>query len=66
MGEERDNPIIGYLLIDREQRVIGPPGKDVAFHSEASGRRAAERYGRSEEVAQVADCIGGTIECDLG
>jgi hypothetical protein len=61
MGEERDNPIIGYLLIDRAQRVIGPPGKDVAFHSEASARRAAERYGRAEEVVRVAPLYWGGL-----
>lgn len=61
MSEERDNPIIGYLLIDREQRVIGPAGKDVAFHSEASARRAAERYGRAEEVAGVVPLYWGGL-----
>ena len=59
MREESDNPIIGYLLIDRDQRVIGPAGKDVAFHSEASALRAAERYGRAGEVAQVARLYWG-------
>ena len=61
MRDESDNPIIGYLLIDRDQRVIGPPGKDVAFHAEASAWQAAERYGRVAEVVQVAPLYWGGL-----
>ena len=56
MRRESDNPIIGYLLVDGNYHVIGPPGekRDVAFQSEERAWQAAEEYGVREQVAQVS------------
>lgn len=50
------NPVIGYLLIDKEKHVMGPPGekKDVAYHSAKRAQQAAEAYGYETEVGQIA------------
>lgn len=58
------NPVIGYLLLDGKQRVIGPPGTkiDPAFYSEARALQAAAEYGRAEEVRVVAPLyLGGVL-----
>jgi hypothetical protein len=56
MSGERDNPIIGYLLVDANYHVISPPGekRDVAFESEERAWQAAGEYGVEEEVALVS------------
>ena len=50
------NPVIGYLLIDDNNHVMGPPGeaKDVAFYSEARALKAAEGYGQQAQVKLVS------------
>ncbi len=56
MGPRRaHNPVIGYLLADREYHVLDPRGghPDPAFGSPAAARAAAARYGRSQDVAAV-------------
>lgn len=55
------NPIIGYLLIDKNNRVMGPPGekKDVAYHSEARAKQAAAGY--EQEVGQIVPLYLGGI-----
>jgi hypothetical protein len=49
------NPIIGYVLVDRDYCVIGPAGTliDPAFASKARARQAARRYGREGDVHEV-------------
>jgi hypothetical protein len=56
MSGESDNPIIGYLLIDKNYHVMGPPGekRDIAFQSEERAWQAAEGYGVREQVALVS------------
>ena len=56
MSGERDNPIIGYLLVDANYHVISPPGekRDVAFESEERAWQAAGEYRVAEEVALVS------------
>jgi hypothetical protein len=56
MRAESHNPIIGYLLVDENYHVIGPPGekRDVAFGSEEAAWQAAEAYGVQEQVALVS------------
>ena len=56
MSGESDNPIIGYLLVDGNYHVIGPPGekRDVAFESEERAWQAAEEYGVQAQVALVS------------
>lgn len=48
----RDNPIIGYHVVDWDYRVIGPPGTrlDPAFDTEARALEAAAKWGRRAEV----------------
>lgn len=55
------NPIIGYLLIDKKNRVMGPPGekKDVAYHTEARAKQAGEGY--EQEVGQIVPLYLGGI-----
>ena len=50
--EERHNPVIGYVLVDANNRVIGPPGTkiDPAFCTKERALSAAKSYGRKEEV----------------
>jgi hypothetical protein len=49
------NPVIGYLLADETYSVIGPPGEsiDPAFYSREDALRAAEVYGRQDDVHEV-------------
>ena len=55
--EAKHNPIIGYILIDRERRVIGPPDTkiDPVFHSKERALVAASGYGRREDVHEVVE-----------
>ena len=57
------NPVIGYVLIDKAGRVLGPPGekKDVAYHSEKGAKQAAAGYGYAGEVAQIVPLYWGGI-----
>ena len=58
------NPIIGYLVVDKQNQVMGPPGekKDVAYHSEARAKQAAAGYGYEQEVGQIAPLhLGGIL-----
>ncbi len=55
--EEQHNPIIGYILVDRERRVIGPPGTNIdpVFHSKERALVAADSYGRREDVHEIVE-----------
>ena len=56
------NPIIGYLVVDKQNQVMGPPGekKDVAYHSAARAKQAAAGY--EQEVGQIAPLhLGGIL-----
>jgi hypothetical protein len=56
MGQRRaDNPVIGYLLVDRAYRVLDPRGgqQDPAFGTPAAARAAAARLGCGDKVAGV-------------
>ena len=64
MRGEESNPIIGYLLVDANNHVIGPPGekRDVAFQSEERAWQAAAEYGVREQVALVSALhLGGIL-----
>ncbi len=54
---QQNNPVIGYHIVDRTCRVIGPPGTklDPAFGSVERALAAAERYGRRADVALVVE-----------
>ena len=65
MGEERDNPIIGYLLIDRAQRVIGPAAKGLVEVCRQQGIKvkAEERWrikGTVEEAVYSSRALVGS------
>ena len=55
MKKPRYNPIIGYHVVDKMYRVIGPPGTkmDPAFGSKIRAREAAERYGKKNDIGAV-------------
>ena len=55
--EAKHNPIIGYVLIDRERRVIGPPDTNIdpVFYSKERALAAADRYGRREAVDEIVE-----------
>ena len=55
--EEKHNPIIGYILVDRERRVIGPPDTNIdpVFHSKERALAAADSYGRREDVHEIVE-----------
>jgi len=64
MREEEYNPIIGYLLVDGNYHVLGPPGekRDVAFQSEERAWQAAAEYGVRAQVALVSALhLGGIL-----
>jgi hypothetical protein len=54
---ERHNPVIGYLPLDINHRVIGPPGTDIdpAFCSKERALLAAEKYGGTEDVFKAGE-----------
>ena len=56
-GDLAYNPVVAYLLVDETYAVIGAPGEaiDPAFYSEEDALRAAQSYGRENEVHQVAE-----------
>jgi len=63
------NPVIGYLLIDKEKHVLGPPGeaRDVAYHSAERAQQAAVEYGYEGEVGQIAPLhLGGILSVVWG
>ena len=49
----------GYVLLDVNRRMIGPPGTDIdtVFGSKERALRAAEDNGREEEVRIPVKCI---------
>ena len=53
--EAKHNPIIGYVLVDRERRVIGPPDTNIdpVFHSKERALTAADSFSRKEDVHEV-------------
>lgn len=55
MKKPRYNPIIGYHIVDKTYRVIGPPGTkmDPAFGTKARAQQAAERYGKKNFIGTV-------------
>jgi hypothetical protein len=55
--DERHNPVIGYLPLDADHRVIGPPGTDIdpAFCTKERALAAAEKYGRTEDVFKAGE-----------
>ena len=64
MRGKKYNPVIGYLIIDKQNQVMGPPGekKDVAYQSEARAKAAAVAYGYEAEVGQIARLhLGGVL-----
>ncbi len=63
------NPVIGYLIIDKYNQVMGPPGeiKDVTYQSEARAKAAAVEYGYEAEVGQIAALhLGGVLSVVWG
>ena len=60
--EVKHNPVIGFIIVDKYRRVIGPPGTkiDPVFHTEERALQAAESYGRREDVLDtVAEHLEG-------
>jgi len=57
IGDIRYNPVVAYLIVDETSSVIGPLGEaiDPAFYSEEDALRAAEGYGREDEVHEVIE-----------
>ena len=55
--EAKHNPIIGYILVDGQRRVIGPPGTEIdpVFHSTERALAAANSYQRREDVHEIAE-----------
>ena len=50
------NPIIGYLGLDTNRRVIGPDDKtDVIFYSTSKVRKAIESYGRLSDLLTIQE-----------
>ena len=54
---EKHTPVIGYILVDKERRVMGPPGTkvDPVFHSKERALAAADSYGRREDVFDTVE-----------
>ena len=64
MKGKKYNPVIGYLIIDKYNQVMGPPGemKDVAYQSEGRAKAAAVEYGYEAEVGQIVPLhLGGVL-----
>ena len=57
------NPVIGYMLLDKGGRVLGPAGekKDVAYHSVKGAKEAAVDYGYEEEVGHIVPLYWGGL-----
>jgi hypothetical protein len=57
MADISRNPIIGYVLLDVNRGVMGPPGTDIdpVFCSKERALRAARNYGREEEVSDTCE-----------
>ena len=55
--EAKHNPVIGYVLVDMERRLIGPPGTEIdpVFHSKERALAAASSYGRREDVLDIVE-----------
>lgn len=55
MHDPNHNPVIGYMLLDKDHHVICPHGVsiDPVFHSEKRALQAAEEYGRRADVYKV-------------
>ena len=55
--EAKHNPIIGYVLVDRERRVIGPPDENIdpVFHSRERALAVADSYARREDVHEIVE-----------
>lgn len=55
--DNKHNPIIGYILLDRNYRVIGPSGTDIdpIFYTKNKALPAADKYGRRKEVCKVGE-----------
>lgn len=55
MFDPHYNPVIGYVLLDKNHHVICLDRKwlDPVFHSEARALQAATEYGRQAEVHKV-------------
>ena len=55
--EAKHNPIIGYVLVDSERRVIGPPDTNIdpVFSSKERALAAASSYGRKEDVDEIVE-----------
>lgn len=68
MGDPSYNPVIGYMLLDENYRVISPDGKavDPVFHSRERAVEAAEEYGRQAAVFKVEELyLEGTFNVVL-
>jgi hypothetical protein len=60
--EVKHNPVIGFSIVDKDRRIIGPPGTkiDPIFYTAEHALAAAERYGRSQDVLEtVAEHLEG-------
>ena len=55
--DDKHNPIIGYMLLDCNYRVIGPSGTDIdpIFHTKDKALLAADKYGRRKEVCKIGE-----------
>ena len=51
------NPIIGYVPLDKEHKVIGPSGTtiDPCFVNKQRAIKAAEKYGRQDDLFVVEE-----------
>lgn len=55
MIDPHHNPVIGYVLLDKDDRVLCPQGEafDPVFHSQQRAIEAAAQYGRQADVHKV-------------
>ncbi len=68
MGDASYNPVVGYMLIDENHRVISPDGKTVnpVFHSKERAEQAAEEHDRQADVFKVEELyLEGTFNVVL-
>jgi hypothetical protein len=51
------NPVIGYILLDKDNNVLCPHGEsfDPVFHSKPRAMEAAAQYGRAADVHKVGE-----------
>lgn len=60
----KHNPIICYVAVDKNYRVIGPPGAEIdrAFASASRARQAVREWGQEKAVHEVGEVhLGGVL-----